>query len=175
MAPQTMSNYTLRLPGNLRELAEKSAVEHGRDLAEELRIALSTHYAQPDGLVTVGMLHEKLKEHERSFHVQLIGPADKFPGPMPHKARKIASDAGSTFEPADVLNVLFVLKDQLMAGHEPTPTALGLEVGLDAKKISKILSSCDIKAKNTRRGGVSARFYLLSCLPAVEDALKGLN
>lgn len=212
-----MANYTLRLPADLKALAEEEAKAHGRDLSEELRLALASYYERPWGLVSNKDLAEKIREHEERFHMSLAGKTDtldlrgeasslfqpgelvsakappgkdvqvvsvvqsaEWSGEPPVKA--VADDSeiihgasGFDFPRSEALLYLRGLKEMLHDGQTPTPTDLGAYFHQPSRRIGRVLNQFGIKARNTRVGGVSSRFFLPAMLGQVEKELEKLG
>lgn len=119
-----MENVTLRPHDDLRREAEKSAAEANWSLAEELRFALQMHYQKKTRLVTMDILEEWLKAHEREFHHN----------DTPSSEVEVTEDSGQLNEEppsVQVLEILFRLQSLQKLGEEPTPAQVGEDLDIN--------------------------------------------
>jgi hypothetical protein len=187
-----LENITVRLDSKLRVAAEKSAEAHGRNLAVEIRTALTNYYKLGTGTVTFEALEERLRKHEELFHGAKI---DLWPDQyrmavqdsgVPAEVNKIEevvpkiepeSDKAtlSTEKIADTVKILTHLIRMLEAGTNSTSSDLKEATGISSRKIGRLLNAQGIVAKNTRIAKRAARYYLPAMLPQVKEVYKGLN
>ncbi|RQW78836.1 MAG: hypothetical protein EHM14_10745 [Methanothrix sp.] len=66
----TLENTTLRLPPQLRAIAEERAEAAGHTLAEELRSALESYYKMNESQISFEDLEVRFRQHEAEFHGQ---------------------------------------------------------------------------------------------------------
>jgi hypothetical protein len=170
---ERMENTNLRIPRDLREIAEKRADEAGWTLTEELRYALELHYQKKTTFVTMAVLEQMLKAHELKFHqsgVIILPPLDV-------ENSENTADATEKERPPKVLilEVLSGLLASLHDGEEPTPGQISRDLKIDPKTVGRILRPLGIVARHTTINGVPGRYYLKELLPKVESAYARLR
>jgi len=175
----TMTNFTLRLPADLRRLAEEAAAKSGRTLADELRLAIASFFGSSDGLVTAEMLRQKLDEHVRSYHV-VLACADQAsilpPPPQVDKQDEMAVMAGLTNrELRRARDYLAWIEDALSNGRAVTSSEVSKHFGDSSRRIGRILRLFGVKAQNTRINNISARWIQPHDLPVVRAAIERVD
>lgn len=165
---ERMENVTLRLNEELRKVAEKSAADAHWSLAEELRFVLQMHYQGSSQFVTVDVLQEMFRDHERKFHGAIMPLHDI-------EDSYISAESNHDVPKVQILEVLSELLSILQAGEEPTPSQIGESVNMDYRTIGKILKPFGIEAKHTTINRIPGRYYTKDLLPRVEAALKILS
>lgn len=164
-----MENVTLRLHDDLRKAAEKRAAEAHWSLAEELRFALQMHYQKKTQLVTVNVLEERLRVHEKEFHHTDI---QSFVTEVTDASGKLNEEPSSRVQ---VLEVLSRLQSRLDAGEEPTPSQIGEDLDIDCRTIGRILKHLGIEARHTTINRVPGRYYTKDQRPLVEMTYSRLS
>ncbi|GEM_PF-3138014 len=76
----------------------------------------------------------------------------------------------STAEP-DVIEVLKIIKAHHDQGEEPTANEVAQEAGMDKRPLGRLMKATGVQAKNTTRGGVTARYYTLDLKPKIEELI----
>ncbi len=172
----TMTNFTLRLPADLRRLAEEAAAKSGRTLADELRLAIASFFSSSDGLVTAEMLRQKLDEHVRSYHVVLACADQASLLPPPPQVDKQEEMAGMTNrELRRARDYLAWIEDALSKERAVTPSEVSKHFGDSSRRIGRILRLFGVKAQNTRINNISARWIQPHDLPVVRAALERVD
>ena len=169
---ERMENQTLRIPHDLKEIAEKRAEDSGWSLAEELRYALEIHYQKKTAYVTMAVLEEMLRAHELKFH-----EVDDVVLPEVEIATEVVEIKKEEENPPkiQVLEVLSRLLARMDAGEEPTPSEIGEDLGLDCRAVGRILKPLEIEARNTSINKVAGRYYVKELLPLVQAAYAKLS
>lgn len=179
--PDVMASFTLRLPPALRSKAEEAAAHNGHTLADELRQVISSHYADPEGFITLAALKHAIRSHEQDFHCPKSEPAPApvaAPAPslvVPETHPHVRSDGGFEFSEEEAGEYLIALYKLLSEGHPVTPSDLAEVCKKPSRRIGRILGVYGVKSKNTRISGVSGRYYLPEILKDVEKCIPGLR
>ncbi len=175
---------TLRFDSDLRQKAERSAKEHHRSLAEELRYALRSYYRHAAGGVSLATLEKRMRRHEREYHgLQATDIHEAFSKSDAKEESHAKKDGASPNIVAEeerlkiTIEVLKKLQDLLKDGLTATPKELENALGgkISSRLIGRLLSEQGISAKNTRIVNRSARYFLPSMRPDISEKLDRLE
>jgi hypothetical protein len=175
----TLANTTLRLPPQLRAIAEERAKAAGHTLADELRSALESHYKMNAAQISFEDLEARIQQHEAEFHSPAV-PAEheeieELLPAKPSVQEELARVEKASREREETRKILLGLKDLLESGTQPMPSDLENLLGMPSRLIGRRLGKIGIRAKNTRIRDKSGRYFLRSLLPKIEEALKELS
>ena len=186
-----MRSTTVRLPDNLLDAISREEHETGVSKSEIVRLALQAHYRMDAAQATLADIRKAISEHEETHHRVLrqstgsVGmPGLKSVTYATKSHRNVIDKGAEAQSPARIgrksrrrliQKILLALKIHLEAKEEITTSDLARELGIEAKTVGRSLSKVGISAKNTRRGNVAGRYYVAELLPAVEQAIKGLE
>lgn len=174
-----LENTTLRLPTQLRAIAEERAKAAGHTLAEELRNALESHYKMNAAQISFENLEARIQQHEAEFHSPAV-PAEReekeeFLPAKPSVQKELAQVEKASQEREEIRKILLGLKDLLERGTQPMPSDLENLLGMPSRLIGRRLGQVGIRAKNTRIRDKSGRYFLRSLLPKIEAAIAELS
>jgi len=173
-----LENTTLRLPTQLRAIAEERAKAAGHTLAEELRSALESHYKMNAAQIRFEDLEARIQQHEAEFHSPAV-PAKREEKEIlpaePVVQKELAPIEKASREWEETRKILICLKDILERGTQPMPSDLEKSLGMPSRLIGRRLGQVGIRAKNTRIRDKSGRYFLRSLLPKIEAALAELS
>jgi len=178
----TLENTTLRIPSELRAIAEERAKAAGHTLAEELRDALESHYKMNTTQISSEDLEARVRQHEAEFHGSAPQTQErekkegrKTPQAKPAVQKELLLTDKASQEREETRKILLGLKDLLESGVQPTPSDLEKSLGMPSRLIGRKLGEVGIQAKNTRIRDKSGRYFLRSLLPKIEAALKEVS
>jgi hypothetical protein len=173
-----LENTTLRLPTQLRAIAEERAKAARHSLAEELRSALESHYKMNAAQISFEDLEARIRQHEAEFHSPVV-PAEREEKEIlpakPSVQKELARVEKASQEREETRKILLGLKDLLESGTQPMPSDLEKSLGMPSRLIGRRLGQVGIRAKNTRIRDKSGRYFLRSLLPKIEAALAELS
>lgn len=190
-----MKPRTIRLPEDLDRLLQDEAKQTGTTEAEIIRRVLCDYYHIREGETSIEdlvrrVVGEVLAEStsrapvstSRSTHKAPQSTSERAPprtleAPLGAPSEHLRAPADSTSEAPqstdDVLEALKAIKSHLDQGQEPTADEIAQEVGMDKRPLGRLMKSAGVQAKNTTRGGVTARYYTLDLLQQIEKLLTG--
>ena len=178
----TLENTTLRLPLELRAIAEERAEAAGHTLSEELRRALESYYKMNASQISFEDLEARFRQHEAEFHgqstpIQEHKKNEGRNGPSAQIAvqRKLPLSIKASREQEETKKILLALKELLESGVQPLPSDLEKSLDMSSRLIGRRLGEVGIQAMNTRIRDKPGRYFLRSMLPKIEEALKEIS
>jgi len=177
----TLENTTLRIPSELRAIAEEQAKAAGHTLAEELRSALESYYKMNATQISSEDLEARVRQHEAEFHGSAPAQEPKKKEEMkiskakPAVQKELPLTDKASQEREETRKILLGLKGLLESSIQPMPSDLEKSLGMSSRLIGRRLGEVGIQAKNTRIRDKSGRYFLRSLLPKIDAALKEVS
>ncbi len=125
--------------------------ETGQSPTAIIKKALDAYFNIPDE--SMDSTKQLIKEHIEQYHSE-------------HIIEHIVS--------TDTKTIMAFILEQLDSGSEPLLPEVAKRFGLTVQSLPKMLSPLGIRAKDTKRQGVSGRYFTHDMKPRIEEALSKL-
>lgn len=193
-----MKPRTVRLPDDLDHLLQDEAEKTGTTEAEIIRRVLCDYYRIREGETSIEALIRRIVEEVLAESTSIAprstsngtsgapqststkkerAPSRTLEAPIIAPPKHLGAPIESTFEAPqsteapDVIEVLKIIKAHHDRGEEPTADEVAQEAGMDKRPLGRLMKAIGVQAKNTTRGGVTARYYTLDLKPKIEELL----
>lgn len=133
----------------------KRIEETGQSPTAIIKKALDAYFNIPDE--SMDSTKKLIKEHIELYH-----------------SEHIVSTEDEHIVSTDTKAIMAFILEQLDSGSEPLLPEVAKRFGLTVQALPKMLSPLGVRAKDTKRQGVSGRYFTHDMKPRIEEALSKL-